>query len=272
VNWREYGTRCLEQALLQLSARRTLHTLWRVKRLLRRFDPNEPRRPAGTEGAGEWTSGGGGGGAGAGADQGEGRQRQRHPMPAREREKRFRVARRYRSAAVRRLVLAGVAREGQLAAAIGAVVLPDSEPADLVVAHDAEGKPITTVEGVRHAMAQREHAVKVLKSRRASAEQREQAERVLSQPMEFVEVKTLLQTPRSSVRMSAAARKRKERWRERFGVEFHVVAIDDRRGRKWSGHRVYVSAASLNPSHRLAEMDRADSMADVLGFIAGAVR
>jgi hypothetical protein len=263
--WVRHERAKLRQLSLAAAADRLARRVRRLEALFRGFDPNEPR-----DESGRWTTGGGGGHGGA--DQGEGRQRQRHPMPPREREKRFRMAKRYRSPAVRRLVLAGVAREGQVAAAVRGVNLLDSEPADVVVARDANGEAVSTVEGVRKVMAQREHAVKVLRSKQSTAEQKAAAEKVLGQVFELIEVKTILRSPRNAVRMTSAAKRRKERWRERFGAEFHVVALDDRRGKRHTGHRVYVAAATLAGHLPLSRMDRVDSLADVLGFIQGATR
>jgi hypothetical protein len=43
---------------------------------------------------------------------------------------------------------------------------------------------------------------------------------------------------------------------------FHTVAIDDRRGRKHSGHRVHFSPG-LDKTTKLANMHKLASMADV---------
>jgi hypothetical protein len=42
--------------------------------------------------------------------------------------------------------------------------------------------------------------------------------------------------------MSAAARRRKERWTSRYAAPFSTVCFDDRRGRKFSGTRLYYRA------------------------------
>src|SRR5437764_516539 len=59
--------------------------------------------------------------------------------------------------------LRGVRNESELAEAIGGFNLPDSEPADVVHLLDAAGKPVTSAEGIRHALRQRERAVKALR-------------------------------------------------------------------------------------------------------------
>jgi hypothetical protein len=179
-----------------------------------------------------------------------------------------RVAGRYRNEARRRRVLAGLKREEELAGAIGGINLPDSEPADVVYAEDARGQRVTSPLGLREVMRQRARAVQVYNDPQADAKRLEVAGRILSLRFDFFEVKTLLVAEASAVHMSAVAQKRKRRWQEKYGALFHLVAVDDRRGRKHSGHRVHVSSGTIAGTVRLARMDRVGSMADVLGAVA----
>jgi hypothetical protein len=184
-------------------------------------------------------------------------------------DKAARAAGRFRNIARRRRVIAAVKREGELAEAIRGVQLPDSEPADVIYAEDVHGQPITTLPGIKHALGQREIAVRTLASPRTSSTARAAAERLLGQPFELIEVKTLLTAPGSAVRMSAAARARKERWEKKYGAGFSVVAIDDRRGSKHSGHRVHVVPGELAGTFRLDQMTRAGDLSEVLRHIRG---
>jgi hypothetical protein len=153
--------------------------------------------------------------------------------------------------AVRRRVLHGLRNEGQLADALGAHNLPDSEPADVVHMEDAAGRKVTDPVTIKHFLRHREMAVNILRDRNASPQMREQAARVLSLPCRFFEVKSLVvQQGAGRVSMSTKARRRKENWERRYGAKFYTVAFDDRRGAKYSGNRLYfregVGSAALS--------------------------
>src|SRR5262249_29617400 len=153
-------------------------------------------------------------------------------------------AARYKDQARRRRVLAAFRSEAELAASIQAVQLPDSEPADVVYAEDANGKPIEDAETIKHILRLRKIAVAELNAG-VSERRRLELERFLSQPVHFLEVKSLQTASEDAVHMSREARARKERWIDRYAVPFSVVAIDRRRGSKHSGHEVYVSPGEL---------------------------
>lgn len=178
-------------------------------------------------------------------------------------------ARGFRDHARRRRVIRAVRNEGELAAAISGYNLPDSEPADVVHIVGPDGKPMTDPAQVRQALKVRERAVKVLKSGGANEHAKGEAARVLAAPAQFIEVKTLLTAKGDAVHMSAKALGRKEKWIDRYGVSFSVIVIDDRRGRKHSGNRVYVLAGTLGKTVRLDTMQKADGMAGVLELVKG---
>jgi len=193
-----------------------------------------------------------------------------HPqVKPRPRSKATAAAGRYRNHARRRRVIRAVRNEAELANAVGGFNLPDSEPADVVYLLDAAGRPVTTHQGIRDALRHRETAVKLLRGKAAGSEQRAAAEAVLGQPAEFFEVKTLLTSKSGKARMSRQAIARKERWMDRYGVAFSTVLVDDRRGAKHSGHRVYVAPGELGGTVDPAHMTRADDMAAVLRHVRG---
>jgi hypothetical protein len=191
------------------------------------------------------------------------------PRKLRASDKAARAAGKLRNIARRRRVIAAIKREGELALAIRGVQLPDSEPADVVYAEDVHGQPARTAEQLRDVMARREQAVHVLERDQGSPEAHAAARRVLALPFYMIEVKTLLTSPHGVIRMNAAARARKERWEKKYGAGFSVVAIDDRRGGKHSGHRVHVVPGELAGTYRLDQMTRAGDMAEVLRHIRG---
>jgi hypothetical protein len=251
---REQERLALRDAARQLARRAgTLQDLMRGKR----FDPSEPRDPDG-----EWTSGGGGGHGNQGGGKPASGKPARHERP-----KALRAAGRYRDAGRRRRVIAAVKVEGQLAEGVHGFNLPDSEPADVVYAEGADGKPITTRDGIRRTLLAREHAARILSRQSSTKEAKESAERLLSLPCEFLECKTLLTSRKSAVHMSKAAIERKLRWTQRYRAGFSVVAVDRRKGGKHSGHEVHVSVGELGGTHRLEHMDKVNSFADVLSAV-----
>ncbi|WP_162238639.1 hypothetical protein [Methylobacterium sp. Leaf102] len=56
-------TQDLEAMRLRLALLTTQTKLLRVRHLMRKYDPNQPRVPAGQGGGGQWSPSGGGGGA-----------------------------------------------------------------------------------------------------------------------------------------------------------------------------------------------------------------
>lgn len=210
------------------------------------FDPSEPR-----DDSGRWTAGAGGDG-GAGPDDPEPTAAKAAPTP---KPKPKHVARlnRYRQPAVRRRVLHGLRNEGELARAVDGHNLPDSEPADVVQTVSASGELLTDHQQVRDALNHREVAVQTLRRRGASDEAKEAARRVLAQPCVFFEVKTLIVQAAGKIHMSTKAVARKLRWEKRYGAKFVTVAVDDRKGKKHSGNRLYFRAGV--GSVKLADME-----------------
>lgn len=224
------------------------------------FDPNEPR-----DETGKWTTGAGAPGKTV-DDQKPAAvtDKPRSALPAGDNAppKELKAARRYRDVARRRRVIAAVKNEGRLADAIDGCNLPDSEPADVVYIEDAKGKPQRGVQQVRDALRHRARAVEILADPKETGERREQAEKVLSQRCEFYEVKTLLKSSRGSVSIGAKPLKAKEQWEQKYQAAFSVVAVDDRRGRKHSGHRVHVAQGELAKTFALANMTRVNDFGD----------
>ena len=223
-------------------------------------EEDHPRADDGRFGDKPGEHSGEGGEQGQSAESGSARNRPAKP-------KSLRAAGRYRNAARRRRVIQAVRVEGQLSEAIGGYNLPDSEPADVIYAEDANGKPLTERQQVKDFLARREVAVRTLNSANASQEAKEAAERVLELPCHFVEVKTLLVSAKGAVHMSKAARRRKERWQNKYGASFSVVAVDRRRGRKHSGHEVHLAVGELAGTFNLHQMDKMDSLANVLSAL-----
>ena len=226
-------------------------------------------KPAGP-GGGQFTGHGGGGG---GEDRDKEEEEPAEGLPKKPAvrkgtpSKQMRAAGRFVNVARRRRVVAAVKVEGELAEALHGYNLPDSEPADVVYAEDARGKRVTGREALRTVLAHRELAVKTLESPAATDEQRTAAEAQLALPCHFFEVKTLLVSSEGAVRMSKQARRRKERWRDRYGADFHVVAVDRRKGQKHSGHEVHLAAGELAGTFRLDRMDRVDGFGAVLSAV-----
>jgi len=202
---------------------------------------------------------------GSGEDEGN-REPARPSKPAAQhpRPKQLRAAARYRDPARRRRVIAAIKREAEVAKGIAAYNLEDSEPADCVLARDAEGRPIVSREGIKRVLSQRAVAVQTLQRRSSSPQAREQAEQLLALPLHLLEIKTLLVSAKGTVRMTKAAQARKRRWEDKYGASFSLIAIDDRRGRNHSGHRLHVAVGELAGSFRLATMDRVADFGDLL--------
>jgi hypothetical protein len=248
------------------------------------FDRSEPR-----DDHGRWTDGGGGTAAAAPA---------RRPNPARdEAAKHVRAAGKYRDTARRRRVIAAVKREAELTDAIKGANLPDSEPADVVLARDPEGKPITDHAAVKQLLADRELGIRWQKNPppelvnpdapehaafvatlppgtraqlkqhyREDVAQRQRVARAMRSEVHLIEVKTLLTSKSHAVHMNKRALSRKLRWQHRYGALFHTVAVDDRRGSKHSGHRVHY-APDVGKTLKLDNMHKAGSMEHVARMI-----
>jgi hypothetical protein len=260
--WVRHEKAKLRQLSLAAAADRLARRVRRLDALCRGFDPDEPRRPAGGPGGGEWTASGGGGGHGDQGATAPGRKPSAVPSKA------TRAAGRLRNLARRRRVLKAIRAEGELADAINACWLEDSEPADLAFALDSRGRRITEPARLKEWLRRREVLVRVVNDPSRTAEDRRRAEEGLqSAPLHFIEVKTLCTSEKDAVHMTGPARRRKEGWAEKYGAHFHVVALDRRRGRKFSGGVAYVAADELAGTFRLSAMARVDSLGAVLAEV-----
>ncbi len=177
---------------------------------------------------------------------------------------------------MRRRVLHGLRNEAELAAALGAHNLPDSEPADVVLLADPRGEIIADPQRVKDFLRRRESAVTFLRRWARDPGQGENARALYEKArslvedytLHFFEVKTLIvQRGAGAIHMSAAAVRRKDRWSERYAAPFHTVAFDDRRGQKHSGHRLYYRRGV--GSAKLADMQRAADFGDLLTKAGG---
>jgi hypothetical protein len=249
---------------------------------------------------------GSGGGAGAAVEEapgaGEGGWDEGAPeprRPAKPRRLKAKVVRRldrFRNAAVRRRVLHGLRNEAELADAISAHNLPDSEPADVVLAV-VEGEMLTDRDRVKQLLADRELGLKwrkhpppplwdpdehpeemalqpretrtrIVAHFREETARRRRVEAALAAEIHFFEVKTLItQAGGGAIHMSTPAVRRKQRWTERYGAAFHTIAFDDRRGRKHSGNRLYYRAGV--GSVKLSRMEKVADFDGILAKIAG---
>ena len=197
-------------------------------------------------------------------------------MQTRGRAKRVARLERFANVAVRRRVLHGLRNEAELAKAIDGHNLPDSEPADVVLLAGPAGELVTDAGRVKDFLRRREAAVAFLRRWRREPGQGPNAlalhdkarALVEDHTLIFFECKTLIvQQGAGAVHMSAKARRRKERWEERFSAPFFTVAFDDRRGHKHSGHRLYyrrgVGSAKLSAMEKVNSFD--DLMAQAVG-------
>lgn len=198
------------------------------------------------------------------------------PVPRRAAKgKEGKAAARYTSHARRRRVIHAVRNEGELATAIGGYNLPDSEPADVAYIDLDEIGPDYRPTGnkirfadnrdFRSFLRHREMLVRRMRDRRTPPEEAARIQHVLEtlQPLHFFEVKTLLTAQAGAVHMSKEARKKKEGWVRRYHAHFHLVALDDRRGGKYSGHRFHFLPDQLDGTTRLETMTKVDTMAGV---------
>lgn len=223
------------------------------------FDPGEPR-----DRAGKWTDGGGGAAAARAAPTPKPAGKAR-PLTAGKSGGRLAAV---RDVARRRMVIAALRSEAELAGAIGGRQLPDSEPADVVYLLDARGEPVTDPEALKKSLAQREDAVRRLRRLPSDDPARAPLEELLAAPLHFFEVKTLLtQSGAGAVHMGPEAVARKLRWEKRYGGAFHTVALDKRRGKKHSGHTLYYKTGV--GSAKLAGMAKHADFSELLAAAAG---
>ncbi len=147
----------------------------------------------------------------------------------------------FRNRAVRNRVKHGLRNEKELSDHAGAYNLPDSEPADVVLLIGPGGEQIVDPQLIKAHLNVREDAVKRLALRSTSESTKAELRQFLADnEMHLFEVKTLItQKGEGKITMAAKARRRKERWEKKYAAPFHSVGFDDRKGKKFSGNRLY---------------------------------
>ncbi len=181
---------------------------------------------------------------------------------------------RFTSLAVKRRVLHGLRNEREMADALSMSNLPDSEPADVVLAITPWGEVLSDPAEVKEYLGAREAAVKLLRDVEAGGgagqfhspsalESIARAREIAGGPLHFFEVKTLVtQHGQGHVTMSKKAADRKRTWERKYAATFHTVAFDDRRSHHASGHRLYYRRGV--GSAKLSAMERIDGFEDIL--------
>jgi hypothetical protein len=186
----------------------------------------------------------------------------------------------------RRRILRAHRVEAEVAKSVSGVQLPDSEPADVVVLFDASGKIVnqgwkengreyTPAQVVRQSMRSRRMAVERFnqlverwndeidqdsdEGKRIRAQIEEIGDGLDKTPLYFVEVKNLQKSHKNSISMTAKALKRKELWAERYSGRFITYIVDDRKGAKYSGNRVYMFNG-VKKTVRLSECEKLPDM------------
>jgi hypothetical protein len=164
----------------------------------------------------------------------------------------------------RRRVLAGYRAEAELASAVEGLQWPDSEAQDVTLLIDPGGELITDLERVQDHLRIRADVVKRLREGGLAPDyERRARDWLAAHRLYLFEVKALLtQVGAGQIRMSAKAAARKERTEGRYAAPFWTVAVDNRRGGKFSGHRLYLRRGV--GSARLAEMDKVADFNDLL--------
>lgn len=174
--------------------------------------------------------------------------------------------------------------ELECADAISGANLPDSEPADVVhfeVEYGKERKTVPDPKASKGMLAERAKALRVLAgdwsdkphgvgedaTDARKAQVVDWAERTLSHAVHFFEVKTLQKAKQDRVRNTAKALERKREWERRYGVFFHTIIVDERKGQKHSGHRVYVAPFTAEKTVRLDQCKKAGDMKQVLELV-----
>jgi hypothetical protein len=145
----------------------------------------------------------------------------------------------FTSPARRRRILHAFRNEAELARALGGLNLDDSEAADVVLIVGPTGEFVTDPRAVKSFLRVREDAVRRAAKMTPEEVQAAGLGAVLSAPLHLLECKTLLTSRRDQVTMSAYAVSRKRGWERRYGARFATVIFDDRRGKKFSGSRLY---------------------------------
>jgi hypothetical protein len=166
--------------------------------------------------------------------------------------------------------------EKEVSQAIEGYNLADSEPADIMHIPEVDSAGNRTGKGAKFAdqrearayLAKRARWVEVMKDEGQSPEERERARQFLEErsPLTFLEVKTLLKAKQNRVRITASALEKKEKWQDKYHARFLMVIVDDRKGEKHSGHRVYTQPEDegLSKTHALEHSRKVDKMENIL--------
>ncbi len=196
-----------------------------------------------------------------GDSSGDGGKPRRQPKPQTKQVARLN---RFRAAAIKHRVRKGLRNEGELSQAIDGHNLPDSEPADVVTLVNPGGEVITNPEQIKKHLVTREHAVRKLADKDTPPEYKATLkEWIDGHELHFYEVKTLVtQSGSGAIHMSPAAVKRKKRWEKKYQAPFSTVAMDDRKGKKHSGNRLYYKAGV--GSSKLADMTPVKSFEEIV--------
>jgi hypothetical protein len=169
---------------------------------------------------------------------------------------------RFTSPAVRRRIAHALKNEAEFAEAAGGWNVPDSAAFDVIVAVDPGGEFIDKPERLRSLLRQREDVRRRLKADPEGPQAGELQQWLDSHQVVAVEVKTLWTAAAGKVRMSPKAVRRKERYAERVGATSATLILDDRKGRKFSGNRLYVK-----PGVGTARLDQAQAVDDFGGVL-----
>jgi hypothetical protein len=167
---------------------------------------------------------------------------------------------RFTSPARRRMVLAALRAESEITHATDGWNVPDSAAFDVVVLVTPDGEFLQDPQTVQHHLRLRKDAVKRL-ARMQAGEERDKLQGWLdSHTLTAIEVKSIqTQHHAGKVTMSSKATARKLRWAEMYAAEVLTVAVDDRRGRHYSGNRLAWKCGV--GSARLSDMTRASDHA-----------
>ncbi len=166
--------------------------------------------------------------------------------------------------------------EKEVADGIDGYNLPDSEPADVIWQVDLAGNPIKPGDA-RSWMRKRREAVHKI----AEIESKPETERtewentyierasagLMAEFATMIEVKTLQKSSKNSISMSKNALVRKERYKRKYQTEFSTIIVDMRKGKKYSGHRMYLAPLEIGKTIKLADCKKIESAKEAIEII-----
>jgi hypothetical protein len=167
----------------------------------------------------------------------------------------------------RRRIISALKTEAEMSSATSSWNIPDSGAFDSVYLEDADGRPVTQPAAAKRLLLAREHASRVLSRRGSSPEARQAAERVLSTACHLFEIKTMLVTAAAGVRLARKARQRKWSYAARVSATPHVLVVDKRKGKKYSGHSIHLAVGEVSASHKLADMEKIPDYASLISTV-----